>query len=211
MSYSSPRKRIIKSPSTLLDAGKPLDSFSARDVVFNNLLHHADQSCARALVNFTAANVTAKNLYISGLDASGSWGLVEQFGPFPLSAMQRDGVIRAYPLRVALNAGTDGTSHSYAVQISAEPFSRPVASGLVADGGDTCTFNATTGASGWLTATVDDIILPQAPLTSPRSVPTLTEPGGDAVNVLCYMAFVRVLCIGSSPRLYGMHVAEVYQ
>ena len=210
MTYSSPRKRIIASPSTLLTAESPLSAYDVRDVVVNNLLHHADQACARVLVNYQSPLLSGKNDYISGLDADGRWSVVESFGPFPLSVEQRDGALYAYPLRVALDAGSDGTSHTYAVQVSVDGYTRPVPSTDITDGGDSCVFTATTAASGWLTPTVDNIINPQSVLAAARPVATLTEEGGDAVTVLCYMAFVRVMCIGTSPRLYGVHVAEVY-
>lgn len=213
VTFSSPRKRIIEAPSYLIETQFPLSSFDVRDVVFNNLLHHADQSCARVLVNFTPALVTGKNVYIEGVDADGRWSVVESFGPFPLSVMQRDGALRAYPLRVAIHAcGGDGTAHTFAVQTSVEPWTRPVDVSLVTDGGDTCTFAATTStASVQLTPDVDDLITPQSVLFAPSAVETLTEEGGDATTVLCYMAHVRVMAIGTSPRLYGLHVAEVYQ
>lgn len=211
MTHSSPRQRIIASPSTLLAAEQPLDAFHVRDVVFNNLLHHADQCCARVLVNFMAAPVSGgKDPWIEGTDGDGRWTVVESFGPFPLSVMQVDGVLRAYPLRVELDAGSDGTSTRYAVQVSAEPWSRPVEAALVTDGGDVCTFAATTSASGWLTHDVDNLVNPTSVLAAPTLVATLTEESGDAVNVVCYMAYIRVLAIGVSPRLYGAHVAEVY-
>lgn len=211
MTFSSPRKRIIASPATILETDTPLDAFTVRDVVVNNLLHHADQAGARVLVNYTAANVTGKNVYISGLDADGRWSVVETFGPFPLSVEQREGALRAYPLRVRLDAGSDGTSTRYAVLVSAEPWTRPIDAALIVDGGDACTFVATTAASGVLTPDVDDLIIPQTPLRAPASVDTLTEEGGDAIGVLCYMAYVQVMAIGAWPRLYGLHVAEVYQ
>lgn len=211
MTYSSPRERIIASPSTLLTAEQPLDAFHTRDVVINNLLHHADQCCARVLVNFMAAPVSGgKTAYIAGTDGDGRWTVVESFGPFPLSVMQRDGVLRAYPLRVGLDAGSDGTSTTYAIQVSTVPWSRPIDAALIVDGGDVCTFAATTAASGDLTPDVDNLIQPTSVLAAPTLVATLTEEGGDAVNVLCYMAYIRVLAIGVSPRLYGAHVAEVY-
>lgn len=210
MTYSSPRHRIIDSPATLLTTEQPLDAFNARDVVFNNLLHHADQCCARVLVNFMSAQISGKDVYISGIDGDGRWTVVESFGPFPLSVEQQAGALHAYPLRVALNAGSDGTSTRYAIQVSTSPWSRPMDAALVVDGGDVCTFVATTSASGWLTPDVDNIINPTSVLFAPRGASTLTEEGGDAVSVLCYMAYIRVLAIGVSPRLYGAHVAEVY-
>lgn len=211
MTFSSPRKRIIASPATILETDLPLDAFTVRDVVVNNLLHHADQACARVLVNYQAALVTGKDVFISGLDAGGRWSVVETFGPYPLSVMQRDGMLRAYPLRVALFAGGDGTSHTFAVVVRSRPWTRPVDAALLTDGGDVCTFAASTATSGLRTPDVDDLISPQSPLSESTTIDTLTEEGGDAIGVLCYMAYVQVMAIGAAPRLYGLHVAEAYQ
>jgi hypothetical protein len=108
--------------------------------------------------------------------------------------------------------GGDGTAHTIAVQTSVEPWTRPVDTSLITDGGDTCTFASTTSTTSvQLTPDADDLITPQSVLFAPSAVETLTEEGGDATTVLCYMAYVRVMAIGTSPRLYGLHVAEVYQ
>lgn len=204
MTYSAPRQRIIASPSTLLTAEEPLDAFAARDVVTNNLLHHADQCGARVLVNFMSAPVSGKDVFIAGVDSDGKWAMVESFGPYPLSVMQVDGVLRAYPLRVELNAGSDdATSHTFLVEVSSVPWSRPVAAGDVTDGGNVCVFNATTSSSGWLTPSVDNLIHVQDIASFATTIPTLTEEGGDAVGVLCYLAWVRVRCLGSAPALYA--------
>lgn len=208
MTFSAPRQRIMRSLASIASKEGPLDAFTTRDVVANNLLHHADQACARVLVNMQSSILASS--WIAVADTGGKWGIVHKFGPFALSTEQRGGLVRPYSLRVAIDAGSgDGTGHKFAVVISArdeEDFG--LAAADIVDGGVVRTFGTVTAASAWLTPDSTSVIVPTVYELRERG--TQDEQGGTAITVQTAEAFVIVRCIGTSPRLYGLVVSEVY-
>lgn len=206
------------------DADATVDPYIMRDFVANNLMHAADQVCARVLVNDIAADdsyiVDNVDQFTTCDPSSAYWRPCGVFGPFAISTRVDGDQIKAYRMRCGVYGASSsgGTSVTFAIQFlpyTSEVSARSsVDAGGIAHGTNAVLFDATTSTTpAWLTASSSaDVVCEinrdawSTMVHSTVGIPGSTEP----VSVETHMVLVRVLATGTvAARLYGVHVAEV--
>lgn len=199
--------------------GATVDPYISRDYVANNLLHAADQVCARVLISDMASDdaLIVDNVpqYSTADVSSVAWLPVEAFGPFPISTRFVDGIPVAYRLRCALYAASasGGSSVTFAVQALPDPSLVPtwiLDTDSVVGPYNVVTFAATTSATpAWL-APDDDVMEVTAASLGSFTAVVDDVPSGTPTTMECPAVWLRVIAYGdAAPRLYGIHVAEV--
>lgn len=211
-------------------ANAPLDAFTQRDHIANNVLHCADEGMACTLIDWTSPDYTK----ITGLSASSArqqaadrsvdrhghattryenaTGIVTESGPFHLP------VFDTAPYRVVVRAlgasDNAGTTATFSVQVGAWSMLGDAVSGPGT--AETVTFNGIAGtAPTWLTPTTSNVItLSQSNVDAcMRTRDTFDDTGGLALSVDLCEVYVRVwaTAIGAAKGawhayLYGLHV-----
>jgi hypothetical protein len=206
-----------------------INSVMCRDYVSNNVLHAADQTCARVLVNWMAADdayiVDNVDQFTTGYYRSDQWLAIAGYGPFSISVRQdASGVPVPYRIRAAVYAAsaTAATTTYYALQvIPGEFLDANMAGGIdvtlapVTDGSNLIYLGSTSSATpAWLAPSFSgwcDVTMPAVSIET-RSV--LDVPGGTAyVAVHPATIGLRLLAYSDgavAPRVYGLHVAEFF-
>lgn len=221
MTQSSPHGGMKTFALEQVDPNADLGPVLCRDFIANNILHAADQSCARVLVNEVAADdsfiVDNVDQYSTGIADDVSWRPVTAYGPFPVSTRAVDGSYAGYRIRAALFAAASAgapKSVEYAVQmLRYDPSIERVRVREVISGINAVVFSATSSTTpGWLTPTTEDVCTVSAEAVGGRILPQPLVPGvSTPVSVIVGQMLVRVLARGTAEaRLYGVHIAEVY-
>lgn len=219
MSLSSPHGGTRPISSTLAATDETVDPAVVRHFIANNILHAADQTAARVLVNYVVADnsliVGNAVQYTPGVPLGGRWYPIAAFGPFALSVETRAGARRPYRIRVALaGASNDGGECFFAVVANHPGVTYYVPTTELTPPYDCVTFSTTSTTPAWLTPS--DSLLEIAPGTADycaHALPTVTHPGGDPTMVQITRLGFRVLAysdVESTPLLYGVHIAEYY-
>lgn len=226
MSVTSSRGGRTAFSAALLSTPNAIDPYITRDYIANNILHAADQTAARVLINYVSPDDT----YISGNDpqstsgvaAGEKWYPIATFGPFPLSVRDRSGTLSPYALRVALAgaAGGEVAECFFAVKIGTATDTYWHALGDLVAPRDCMTFASTTStAPAWLTPDepvieVSNGLLSYIAGTSGSAFATLDEPSGGPtlvpVHAIGIRVFARSVSAAATPLLYGLHVAEYH-
>ena len=214
---TSPRTGRRAFPSTLLDADAPIDAYTARDVVFNNALHMADEAggvwvnwvCVRDAISSKAG----AEYGVGDILGASEWNRLMSFGPVNLTLFDD---YTPYQLRCALlgadAAGAGADYAEFAIVIGDFYGSRAYVDGT----GPSILFAQTTSATpAWLAASTpaSDLITLERRHIDPRLVrrATLDDTGGLAVEVVTCEVWVNVWARATGaavPALYGLHVAE---
>lgn len=215
---TSPRVKLRFLPHAAIATDTPLDPAFARDAVANNLIHLADQACAKVLVNDMAVDDT---LITGGgnapevltiTNATDEWRTVAVYGPFDISTYLLDGQRYGYRLRAMILA-TD-LNVSWAAQLCLPDTTAAIlgGTGSIVGPNDACNFDPQSSATPvWLDALT--LIEPSQPLldASVSTVATIDSPSGLATAVYTSALCLRVLCKGSgTAELYGCHLAEYF-
>lgn len=203
-----------------------VNSVICRDYVSNNVLHAADQTCARTLVNWMAADdayiVDNVDQFTTGYYRADQWLCIGGYGPFDLSVRTNaDGVPVPYRVRAAVYAASGAAAATYyALEVvPGQYLDANIAGGMLVslapatDGSNLIylgTTSSTTAAwlspsfNGWCDVTMDAVSI------ETRSV--IDVPGGTShVNLQTCTVGLRLLAYGDAvPRVYGLHVAEFY-
>ncbi len=219
MSLSSPHGGTRLLASTLAATDETVDPAVVRHFVANNILHAADQTAARVLVNYVVADnsliVGNAVQYTPGLPLGGRWYPIAAFGPFATSVETRAGARRPYRIRVALaGASSDGGECFFAVVAGQPENTYYIPTSELTPPYDCVTFSTTSTTPAWLTPSDD--LLEIAPGTVDAcavSIPTVTHPGGDPTTVTISGVGFRVMAYSdaeATPLLYGVHIAEYY-
>jgi hypothetical protein len=206
-------------------ADRPIGPYLARDYVANNVMHAADQTCARVLVNDMAADdtyiVDNVDQFATAYSDALYWHPVEARGPFNISVkLNADGRPQPYRLRCAINAasGTGAVAVNYAILVVPGFFLAGITesawdlSGL-AGGTNVCIFGATTSTSpAWLTPAANGYIDVTMDVVSLGERSVIDVPGSTSyVGLATAEIGIVVLAYGSAaPRVYGLHVAEFH-
>lgn len=213
---TSPIGKLRFFSAAAIGTDTPLDPAFARDAVANNLIHLADQACAKVLVNDMAADDT---LITGGGNApevltitndTDEWRTVAVYGPFDISTYLIDGLRYGYRVRGMILA-TD-LNVSWAAHLCLPDTTSAILGGVGAIVGpvDACNFDPQSSATPvWLDALT--LIEPSQPLldASLATVATLDGPSGVATAVYTSSLCIRVVCKGSgTAELYGAHFAE---
>lgn len=224
MSVTSSRGGRTAFSAALLSTPNAIDPYVTRDYIANNILHAADQTAARVLINY----VSPDDAYISGNDPQSTsgvilgskWYPIAAFGPFPLSMRDRSGTLSPYALRVALaGASSDGGECFFAVKVGTASDTYWHALGELVAPRDCMTFASTTSTTpAWLTPdeTVIEVsngLLSHIAGTSGSAFATLDEPSGGPTLVPVHAIGIRVFAYSpaeATPLLYGLHVAEYH-
>lgn len=199
-----------------------VDPYIARDYVANNLLHAADQACARVLISDMASDdaliVDNFDQFTTADVSSVAWLPVETFGPFPISTRFVDGVPVAYRLRCAIYASSSSMGQEVTCAIQAVPDGTMAAAWIrdtasVVGPENVVTFAPTlTTTPAWLAPDDDGVMTLNASALGtstvvvddvPSGVPTTLEYAAVWLRVIAYSPYSAGL------RIYGIHVAEV--
>lgn len=221
MTYSSPLKGRVQIPTTRFAASYPVDPLGAAYELGNNLLHQADQSCARVLASWMApdAALVGKAAYVAGTAYDGAYVTMAQTGAVPLSTyIGADGVRRAYRLRCSLagSAATGTGSTAFGILLAPPDARYWIDPASLTSGLDWCPFSATSSTTpAYLTPTpADGVIEVSASLLSQclTSWSTMTyETSGERSASQIYAVGIRIVALGDvGPLLYGYQIEEVY-
>lgn len=205
MSHSSRYKRILATPPWA--AHDALDARTAR-VVISNLMHHADQSCARVLASWVLPSGLAKGHE----EPFATWtpaylGRICSIGPLPISAYEG---LRAYSLRVRILGSSGLGTSTIGVTASAALMPAGVSAATIGEPG-TVAVTSSSSTPAWLAAVPSDLVTlsPGALAAGLSDEPTLTWPGGDPAAARQYLVTLHVW--GSEhARLHGIHIAEYH-
>lgn len=221
MSQTSPFGGLRPFDIDQANANATLDPYVVRDFVLNNLLHSADQTAARVLVNDMAPDDTyivdnVDQFSTSPINDADFWRPAAIYGPFVLSVRTVDGIPQPYRLRCAVNGatGTGGTDAFFAIEVT-EPSYRAglwLTSSAIAGPYNALTFASTSSTTpAWLTPSHDLLeVTGDVVYRASRVYGSDDVSGGTPVSVQTISVMVRVLVRGTAaPRLYGCHVAEV--
>jgi hypothetical protein len=224
MSQSSPFGGRRDFDLALAGEDDSVNTVLCRDYISNNILHAADQTCAKVLVNWMAADdayiVDNVDQFSTGYYRADQWLCIAAYGPFDLSTRLVDGVVKPYRIRAAVFAASStANSTSYALEITRGRFlDSDIPGGVLTTlmpGTETniiflgSTSSTTPGwltpsGNGWCDPTLDAVTIEE------RSVIDL--PGGSVrVSLETSTIGLRLLAYGDAePRVYGLHVAEFF-
>jgi len=204
-------------------ADRPIGPYLARDYVANNVMHAADQTCARVLVNDIAADdtyiVDNVDQYATAYTNALYWHVVEARGPFNISVkLNADGRPQPYRLRCAINAasGTGAVAVSYAILVvpgHSASYNVQASRDVLTGGTNVCVFDATTSTTpAWLTPAANGYIDVNMDVVSLGERSVIDVPGSTSyVGLATAEIGIFVLAYGSAaPRVYGLHVAEFH-
>jgi hypothetical protein len=223
MSSSSPHGGTRTLADSLAATDETVDPAVVRHFVANNLLHAADQTAARVLVNYATVNsaliIGNADQFTPGVADDGRWYPIAAFGPFAMSVETRSGGRRPYRVRVALaGASSDGGEVFFAVVAGQPENTYYIPTTELTPPYDCVTFSTTSTTPVWLAPS--DSLLEIAPGTvdaCTRALPTVTFTGGDPTTVAISGVGFRVMAystvidgVGATPQLYGVHIAEYY-
>lgn len=229
MSQSSPfggRRDFDLALALGTSGSAPVSPVLCRDYISNNILHAADQACARVLVNWMAADdayiVDNVDQFTTGYYRDDQWLCIAGYGPFDLSVRQNtDGVPVPYRIRACVYAksSTAATTH-YALQVVRGEFlDANLAGGMLVslapatDGTNLIYLGSTSSTTaGWLSPVGSgwcDVTMGAVSIET-RSV--IDVPGGSShVALQTCTVGLRLLAYGDTvPQVYGLHVAEFY-
>lgn len=215
MSSSSPFGGIRSFDLDNAAANATIDPWICRDYIVNNLLHCADQTAARVLVNDMVADdayiVDNVQQYTTAAYTNVEWRPLARYGPFAISTRVVDGVIRPYRFRVAIAgaSGSGGSAANFAIDV--RPIPSWTTTGSYLTGVDGMGFAATTSTTpAWLTPNADLMQL-SAAVVERRAYSVLHIVGGSPVTLETAEVVFTVMGYGAGePRLYGCHIAEVF-
>jgi hypothetical protein len=199
-----------------------VDPVLLTDYVSNNLLHCADQTCARVLVNDMSpvSSLTGNSVpqYTSGGYDSTQWRPIAAYGPFPLSCAISAGTVTTYRIRCAIYAAAATSTCSFAVHAMTGygyGYIDFMSSSSLTTGVDCVVFSAAVSVTpAWLSAdpTSSNSIMTISPASiyervwEVADVPGSSTPVGLVVPTIVF----RVMAKGAGePRLHGVHIAEV--
>lgn len=188
--------------------GDPCDAALARDVLFNNPMHIADE-CGQVRIAWTAGTSTSY-LEAGTPPSTSAWNKVTGFGPFPLT-ISADG--ESYALRVRMsgyNSKASTTIEWRAVLCTPTQSRRD----LELNGDNVANFTTTTTTDGAVDAATDNVILmSRAQVTEAiASFDTLAALGGGPATIdWCWVMldiYAKTNDVTSLPRLTGVYAAE---
>lgn len=224
MSSSAPFPGNRPFDSAYIAPTGPIDPVLLRDYVSNNLLHCADQTCARVLVSDMSAvsSLTGNAIpqYTTGRFSSSEWRPIAVYGPFPISCREVAGTIAPYRIRCAIYAAAATSTCAFAVHAVtgfATGYLAYASSSALVSGSDAVVFAAAASATpAWLTP--DPSVGEGVMQIAESSLLDMTwevvdVPGGSTTPVGLTVPSVvfRVMAKGAGePRLHGVHIAEVY-